>query len=198
MTSNPFKSFRIPNDGPIKNIRGYVSRPKITIDQSEITIKDKKYRKLAESRIRAEFIKSWEKAAEETDEKLKEWLNKSMEEQIWNWPRGTFREGGGGYISPGLRDIVDTGELQNSLKIKAESLKTRRNTIIEYSSSYASYVHNGAYIYPYGNKNAQRVYTPGRPWIFYAIVGMDSIADNENGPYITELKNRLTQRLEKW
>jgi hypothetical protein len=198
MASNPFESFKIPNDGPIMNIRGYVSRPKITIDQSEITIKDKKYRKLAESKIRAEFIKSWEEAAKETDEKLRGWLNESMEKQIWSWPRGTFRKGVGGYISPGLRDIVDTGELQDSLNIKTESLKTRRNTIIEYSARYASYVHNGAYIYPYGNKNAQRVYTPGRPWIFYAIVGMDSIADNENGPYITELKNRLTRRLEKW
>lgn len=189
---------QIPNDGTIKSIKGYVPRPKIIIDPLEITIKNKKYKKLAESRLRAEFIKSWEKAADQVDTMLSDWLDKAMERQTWNWPRGTYRRGGSGYVSPGLRDIVDTGELQRSKKIKSESLATRRNTLISYSAQYASYVHNGAYIIPYGNTNAQRVYTPARPWIYYAVIGMGALADNENGPYIKELQARLTQEFQDW
>ena len=61
----------------------------------------------------------------------------------------------------GSRDIIDTGELRNSL-----SLTLSDSTVnISYDSEHAAVVHNGGYIQPYGNPNADSVYLPARPWI---------------------------------
>lgn len=67
----------------------------------------------------------------------------------------------------GTRDIVDTGELLNS-----QSVKFNGNEIeISYSAPYAQFVHEGGYMQPYGNPNAETVYIPGRPWISAVLYG---------------------------
>jgi phage gpG-like protein len=64
-------------------------------------------------------------------------------------------------------DLVDTGALRNSLEINI----TNGSLSIRYTAPYAGIVHYGGYIVPYGNKNAERVYIPPRPFLEYAING---------------------------
>lgn len=61
----------------------------------------------------------------------------------------------------GNRDIIDTGELKDSLSITIGTSGVE----IKYDSEYAALVHYGGYIQPYGNPNADSVYLPARPWI---------------------------------
>lgn len=63
--------------------------------------------------------------------------------------------------SDGARDIVDTGQLQNSGRVTVSG----DNIVIQYSADYANLIHYGGYIQPYGNLNIEKVYIPGRPWI---------------------------------
>lgn len=90
-------------------------------------------------------------AVENSLEKIKgpltEALNESMQAS-WGWTEGT-------------RDIIDTGELMNSLRIEIKG----KNISITYDSPYAMLVHYGGYIMPYGNDRIERIYIPGRPWI---------------------------------
>lgn len=68
---------------------------------------------------------------------------------------------------PSGKDIIDTGELKNSLNVTA----TSRGINIKYSTPYAALVHYGGYIVPYGNQKLEKVYIPGRPWIDSVTVG---------------------------
>jgi phage gpG-like protein len=87
---------------------------------------------------------------------LKKALDDAMQANIW--------EGGS--------DIVDTGELMNSLEITIEG----DSVTMAYTSEYAAIVHYGGYIRPYGNESAEKVYIPGRPWLQAVIEGYGGIA----------------------
>ena len=70
-------------------------------------------------------------------------------------------------------DIVQTGELRDSVQVTADS----ESIIVTYSASssgdgtdYAAIVYYGGYIHPYGNPNVQ-IFMPGRPWIKHVLVG---------------------------
>ena len=70
-------------------------------------------------------------------------------------------------------DIVQTGELRDSVQVTADS----ESIVVTYSASssgdgtdYAAIVYYGGYIHPYGNPNVQ-IYMPGRPWIKHVLVG---------------------------
>lgn len=67
----------------------------------------------------------------------------------------------------GRRDIVDTGVLMQSMDVKMTSAGLQ----ISYSEPYAALVHYGGYIQPYGNRNAELVYLPGRPWVDAVLTG---------------------------
>lgn len=84
-------------------------------------------------------------------EELKIALDAAMSANIW--------EGG--------NDIIDTGELMNSLEVTISDNKVT----MTYTAEYAALVHYGGYIIPYGNRAADRVYIPGRPWIEAVIQG---------------------------
>lgn len=61
----------------------------------------------------------------------------------------------------GIADIVDSGSLRDSLNVSASN-----GTIsIRYDEEYASFVHYGGYIAPYGNTNIKKIYIPPRPWV---------------------------------
>jgi phage gpG-like protein len=64
-------------------------------------------------------------------------------------------------------DIVDTGELKNSLTI----ITTAGGISLNYSAPYAALVHYGGYITPYGNQKLEKVYIAGRPWVDSVIKG---------------------------
>ena len=74
---------------------------------------------------------------------------------MWNWSSG------------GARDIVDTGRLKNSLSVTVSG----DEILIYYDAPYASVVHEGGYIRPYGNKKIDAVYLPGRPWVDAVLFG---------------------------
>ena len=57
--------------------------------------------------------------------------------------------------------LVDTGALRDSLIVA----RTPSGLEIRYTAPYAGLLHEGGYIQPYGNQNAEKVFIPGRPWI---------------------------------
>jgi hypothetical protein len=68
---------------------------------------------------------------------------------------------------PPQGDIIDTSRLKN-----ARQITNKGNVIdIRYDVPYFGIVHFGGYIQPYGNKNAEKVYIPARPWITYTVEG---------------------------
>lgn len=82
-------------------------------------------------------------------------LDAAVSSSAWAWSSG------------GARDIVDTGELKNSLTVTASG----NDIFIEYGAPYAAFVHEGGYIRPYGNTSVDTVYIPGRPWVDAVLLG---------------------------
>lgn len=68
-------------------------------------------------------------------------------------------------------DIIDTGELMNSLQVAISG----NNITMDYGADYAAFVHYGGYITPYGNKSIEKVYIPGRPWVDAVMQGYGGI-----------------------
>ena len=87
--------------------------------------------------------------------KLKTALKVAIKSSVWAWPSG------------GARDIYDKGRLASSGNVTVEGL----SLVVTYGAPYASLVHDGGYIRPYGNPNARPIYLPGRPWITSTIYG---------------------------
>lgn len=94
--------------------------------------------------------------------------------KAWEWPRVTIRSNGQETGSP--RNIVDRGTLRAS---NSFSISGSRATF-SWSVGYATAVHYGANIHPWGNKNAPLVTLPARPWTS-AVLGTVRIAGIE--PY---------------
>ena len=92
------------------------------------------------------------KASAYVQRDLKVALDAAMDYSGWSWIGDT-------------RDIVDTGKLKKSLILVEKNLKTKTTIEIKYRSPYANMVHYGGYIQPYGNKNANSVLYPARPWV---------------------------------
>lgn len=81
-------------------------------------------------------------------------LTAALRAPVWNWRSGA-------------RDIYDTGELARSVNIAISGT----GISVSYSAPHASIVHNGGYIFPYGNKSARPIYLPPRPWIQSVLYG---------------------------
>lgn len=81
-------------------------------------------------------------------------LKGALKSSVWTWKGGK-------------RDIFDTGELASTGKVLVGS----NGFEVIYTAPYASIVHNGGYIQPYGNPRARPVYLPGRPWISSVLYG---------------------------
>ena len=109
------------------------------------------------------------KASAYVQRDLKEALNNAVESTTWQWNAVTKRQNGQTVSSP--RDIVDTGALRRSLSIAEKNLKTKTTLEIKYSVPYAALVHYGGAVRPYGNKNANTVLIPARPWIEATLKG---------------------------
>lgn len=87
-------------------------------------------------------------------QKLSDALDQAMEAAVWRWENGT-------------RDIVDTSRLRSSKSITASG----DGIDVVYNAPYASLIHYGGYILPYGNQSAEKVYIPPRPWVQSVISG---------------------------
>lgn len=81
-------------------------------------------------------------------------LESALKAPVWSW-------------NGGARDIYDTGELASS----GGAIWTSSGIQISYDAPYASIVHDGGYIHPYGNLNARPVFLPARPWIRATLEG---------------------------
>lgn len=96
-------------------------------------------------------------------------LDQALEASVWSWPRTTLRKNG--TTAGTSRNIVDTGALKGSVKVVTKYLKTKSIFSVVYKSPYASLIHYGGYIVPYGDPSRQKVYIPGRPWVTAVIEG---------------------------
>lgn len=80
-------------------------------------------------------------------------LGEAMESKVWQWDYGDG-------------DIVDTGQLRDSLSVTVEDNEIK----FSYGAEYAAVVYYGGYIHPYGNRNV-KIYMPPRPWVKAVLVG---------------------------
>jgi len=129
--------------------------PKVDMKGQEVTPK----MKLA---INKALVKGVQKGMTYVEAALRPALNASMASQ-WSW--------GVGKAGAPSRDIIDTGALRDSLKLKTTFLQTKTKLDITYTQRYAAFVHYGGYIQHYGNKKASAVYIPGRPWVTAVLEG---------------------------
>jgi len=157
--------------------------PKVKITTSDLDLKK------AELMIRTRVTRALHAATEKTASQIDTWLDEAMDAKIYDWPRETERSDKSIVGSP--RNIVDTEALKKSKKITTRYGQTFGEVKIEYKARYASYVYYGAYIYPYGQKDRERVFTPGRPWVAYALTGEADSSNTDIGKYIRALRRNL-------
>ena len=118
--------------------------------------------------------------------------------KAWDWPRttyrgGTFRRDGTrtkGIAVTSPRNIVDLGTLRasNSFEVSG-SLCTFR-----WAVGYATAVHYGANIHPWGDKSKPLVNLPARPWTS-AVLGTIRIPGIEPYDYRAQYKASFIQAL---
>lgn len=87
-------------------------------------------------------------------------LTRQIEEEKWEWPNKTLRESG--ELAGTIRNIIDSGDLRDSLKTYILS-PTHRNFV--YNSEYADLVHNGGVVETQAGKKDY----PARSWITTAV-----------------------------
>jgi hypothetical protein len=96
-------------------------------------------------------------------------FQQSFTAQAWAWPRQTQRTVG---TAGSPRNIIDTGSLRQS---GSYQMSGPYQATFKWSANYATAVHEGAMIYPWGNRNAQRVQLPPRPWT-RAVLGQENVS----------------------
>jgi hypothetical protein len=112
-------------------------------------------------------------------------FQQSFTANAWDWPRETtrgqytykgrgkkrrrVRSGEGGFTVGSPRNLIDTGNLRQT---GSYQMTGPYQATFRWSANYATAVHEGAYIYPWGNRDADRVYLPPRPWT-RAVLGQE-------------------------
>lgn len=111
-------------------------------------------------------------------------FQQSFTAPVWQWTDTITPRGGGGTAgSP--RNIIDTGNLRQTGSWQMIGPYQGKFT---WSANYATAVHEGAFIFPWGNRNAQRVQLPPRPWT-RAVLGQEQVGGIK--PY--DMGERLTK-----
>lgn len=101
--------------------------------------------------------------------------------KAWDWPRVTIRSNGQEVGSP--RNIVDNGTLRASNSFTVNGLQAT----FKWSVGYATAVHYGANIHPWGNTDRPKVNLPARPWTS-AVLGTINIGGIEPYDYRSQFK----------
>lgn len=123
-------------------------------------------------------------------------LNSAFQDAIgsevwpWNLPNPTIRSGGLIVTTP--RNIVDTGILRASNTFAIEGT----TATFGWTVGWATAVHYGATIHPWGNKNAKPVNLPPRPWTS-AVLGTVKVSGIEPYPYQVKFKDYFVLALSK-
>lgn len=127
-------------------------------------------------RLDAAAAKAMKTVAAELDGRFTD----AISSNVWVWPRqskrgtqaGTLRETAKkwrqkNYDTGSPRSIVDSGELKASGDFSLYG--TRAEWV--WTTEYASFVHDGAWIYPWQNRKAAKVLLPARPWTEAVLFG---------------------------
>jgi hypothetical protein len=109
-------------------------------------------------------------------------FQQSFTAQAWNWPRETKRTVGT-VGSP--RNIIDTGSLRQS---GTWQMTGPYQATFKWSANYATAVHEGARIRPWGNRNAALVQLPARPWT-RAVLGQENVSGIQTYNAADRLRN---------
>ena len=111
-------------------------------------------------------------------------FQQSFTAKAWQWPRdlpdrklngATLAEkirsyqAGEGIRAGNPRNIIDSGNLRQTGSWR---MSGPYEATFTWSADYATAVHEGAMIYPWGNRKARRVHLPARPWT-RAVMGQE-------------------------
>lgn len=131
--------------------------------------------------IGAKSRKAAETAARIVFPELNSAFQDALGSKVWSWPRTTIRSNGQEAGSP--RNIVDSSDLKQSNSFTVSgTLGT-----FKWGIGYATAVHYGASIYPWGDKDRPKVNLPPRPWTS-AVLGTINIGGIEPYDYRSEFK----------
>jgi hypothetical protein len=108
-------------------------------------------------------------ATEVVMEELAAEFQAAFSKAVWDWPRETQRTVGT-VGSP--RNIIDTDNLRQT---DSWQMTGPYQATFKWSANYATAVHEGARIYPGGNRDAARVQLPARPWT-RAVLGQENVS----------------------
>lgn len=151
------------------------------------------------------FEKKLQDAAAEAMKEVSSELNgrfmDAMKSAVWVWPRPSKRGVGGNslsniskkykkasYNTNSPRSIVDSGALSDS----GDFTNGYGSASWIWSVDYAAAVHDGAWIYPWGNQKAQKLLLPARPWTTAVLFGHPHYSGE-----IYPFSDRLAQAIEK-
>lgn len=137
--------------------------------------------KLDSSNFRAKAEQAAQRAAQITMGELSAAFQQSFTAVAWAWPRRTVRSGGEVAGSP--RNLIDTANLRQS---HSWAMTGPYEATFKWSARYATAVHEGAHIRPWGNEDADLVYLPPRPWC-RATLGLENV----DGVVVYKLDERL-------
>lgn len=118
-------------------------------------------------------------------------FQQSLTARAWEWPRETVRSNGSKIGSP--RNLIDTANLRQSGSFR---MTGPYQATYRWSANYATAVHEGAWIYPWGNRDADRVYLPPRPWT-RAVLGQENVAGIRPFPVGDRLRNVWLAQLQR-
>jgi hypothetical protein len=127
-------------------------------------------------------------------------FQQSFTAKAWDWPQNlptrklsgatlaekarSYRDGEG--VSGGSpRNLIDFGNLRQTGSFQMQG---KYQATYKWSASNATAVHEGAAIYPWGNRQARRVILPARPWT-RAVLGTENVAAIKPFPLQERLKN---------
>ncbi|MGA0100596.1 MAG: hypothetical protein ACO3HF_01000 [Burkholderiaceae bacterium] len=119
------------------------------------------------------LIRGMQNGMNRIETSLSQALDSAMQSSSWGWPRQTLRKNGS--TAGTSRDIIDTGALMRSKKLKVDFKQTKASLNIRYTAPYAAIVHYGGYIIPYGRPGRAAVNIPGRPWITATFEGTNGV-----------------------
>lgn len=109
-------------------------------------------------------------------------FQQSFTAKAWAWPRQTQRTVG---TAGSPRNIIDTGNLRQTGSFR---MTGPYQATFKWSAQYATAVHEGAHIFPWGDKDAERVYLPPRPWT-RAVLGQENASGIRTYDVGDRLKN---------
>ena len=141
------------------------------------TLEEKPDNKVEAKKAQAAFSKGVIKGMTAVETELKIALDNALGASVWTGfnPKYPYYRKDGTLMGSGPRDIVDTGNLMESLRLKTDFKQTKSSINIAYDVPYARLVHEGGAIVPYGDPKNATVILPARPWITATLEGTHGI-----------------------